>query len=158
MCRWEVCEVFVFSVKASKKHLLVSLVCVGLTVVIAAIAFAIPTTGSASGTPVISTKVENGEERVAFLKNLGYEIESEPLEVREIRIPDEPDEALKEYNELQKQMGWDLEPYLGKRVKLYTYRILNDESGAKAHLCVYRDTVIAGHVATADGQRVLVQP
>ena len=84
------------------------------------------------------------------------EVENEPLEVREIRIPDQADESLVRYNELLKTAGWDLEPLLGKRVKLYTYRLLNDaDSGAKVCLYVYKQTVVGGHISTAEGEKPL---
>lgn len=123
----------------------------------AALAWGLPSKAT-SDVPVVSTKVTSAEERATFLKNLGYEIEAEPLEVREVRIPDEPDDVLKQYNELQKQTGWDLEPYLGKRIKLYTYRVLNGETeDTRAYLCVYRNTVIAGHVAVNGEQQALIR-
>ncbi len=151
---------FVFSIRATKKQVLSSLMCLGLVTVLAIAAAFFPTSSQlVSGSPAVSTQVGTEEQRIAFLKSLGYETEAEPMEIREVRIPDEPDEVLTKYNELQKQAGMDLEPYFGKRVKLYTYRILNsDEGEGLAHLYVYRDTIVAGDLTTADGEKVLLKP
>ncbi len=104
------------------------------------------------------TDVQAGtdEQRVGYLSQLGYETVSEPIKVLEIRLPDEADSVLKEYNALLQQAGMDLEPYYGKRIKCYSYRILNHVDGdATAHLYVYRDKIVAGHLETAKGQQLL---
>ena len=150
---------FVLSIKTGKKQLIFSLIALCVVATIAVLAVALPPIQSTSATevPVVSTRGGTGEERVAFLKNLGYETESEAMEVEEIRLPDETDETIRKYNEIQKKVGFDLEAYLGKRVKRYTYRVLNAEN-EPSHAClyVYRDTVIAGHIRTADGDTPLV--
>ena len=150
---------FVLSVKTDKKQILFSLLTVCAVAVVAVWALVIPPadTISTNEIPVVSTRGGSGEERVAFLKNLGYETDGEALEVEEIRLPDESDETIKKYNEIQKKVGFDLEAYLGKRVKRYTYRVLNAEnSPTQACLYVYRDTVIAGHITGADGVAPLI--
>ncbi|UKI15636.1 MAG: DUF4830 domain-containing protein [Ruminococcus sp.] len=45
--------------------------------------------------------------------------------MRKITIPAEFNAAFTEYNELQKQQGFDLGPYAGKEVTKYTYTVLN---------------------------------
>lgn len=150
---------FVLSIKSGKKQLVFTLLAVCALATVAVLALAIPPVKSTSATevPVVSTRGGTGEERVAFLKNLGYETEAEAIEVEEIRLPDETDEAIRQYNEIQKKVGFDLEAYLGKRVKRYTYRVLNaDASASCVCLYVYRDTVIAGHISTADGEAPLI--
>lgn len=149
---------FVFSIKTGKKQLLTTAICAGAVVLIAVLALALPTPKPAvSGIPVVSTKAATGAERTSFLKNLGYEAEEQTVQVREIVLPDESDETIKQYNQLQKQMGFDLEAYLGKRVKVYTYRLLNHQDrNAQAHLYVYRDVIIGGHIATDEGDESLI--
>ena len=67
---------------------------------------------------------ECNAERVEFLNGLGYIVEPDP-DKEEIVIPAEFNAAYSEYNELQKQQGFDLLPYAGKKADKYTYRILN---------------------------------
>ena len=71
--------------------------------------------------------------------------------VQEIRLPDEADAVLSAYEELQTTSGLSLLKHSGKRVKLYTYAVI-DTVGAKAqaHLYVYRGRVIAGDITAAD--------
>ena len=50
---------------------------------------------------------------------------------------------------IQRQQGFDLERYAGKRAKRYTYEILNypsGETGVQANLLLYKTTVIGGEV------------
>lgn len=63
------------------------------------------------------------EERKAYLKGLGYEFEEEKS--KEITIPSEFNDVYKEYNEIQKEQGFDLEKYKGKTAVIYTYKITN---------------------------------
>ncbi len=147
---------FVFSVKTTKKQLITSAVCVAAMIVLAIAAAATSTPiQSTSGKPT-EAQVKTDAERVGYLSRLGYETVSEPTKVQEIRLPDEADSVLREYNALLQQVGMDLEPYYGKRVKCYSYQVLNHADGdAVAHLYVYRDKLVAGHIETAKGQQLL---
>ncbi len=150
---------FVLSIKTGKNQLVSVLVGICAVALVALLALTVPPTDKSSSNdiPVVSTRGGTGEERVAFLKRLGYETESDAVEVQEIRLPDQTDETIVQYNKIQKQVGFDLEAYLGKRVKCYKYRILNAETEpSHAYLYVYRDTVIAGHIATANGDAPLI--
>lgn len=89
---------------------------------------------------------------VAYLQQLGYEVEPQWIDLREITIPAELDETLSAYNEMQKQTGFDLSPYRGQRVKMYVYRLRNHPTGEGALATVYlcRDKVIAGDISAAE--------
>ena len=67
-------------------------------------------------------------------------------DVQEIRLPDEADETLLKYETVQQKASMSLEPYYGKRVRMYTYPILNATEAAKAHVYVYRDNIVAGDI------------
>lgn len=67
---------------------------------------------------------ECNSERVEFLNKCGLIVEPEP-ESRDIEIPAEFSDSYNEYNEMQKSQGFDLLPYSGKKVTMYTYKILN---------------------------------
>ena len=88
-------------------------------------------------------------ERVAYLQELGWEVAEEPLATQEMVIPQEFDDSYTQYIDLQRQQGFDLERYAGKRAKRYTYEILNypsGETGVQANLLLYKTTVIGGEV------------
>ncbi len=140
---------FVFSVKTSYKQILSALGCVAVVAVAVVTAAVLP-----EQAVVVSTaRVTSSEERVSYLRSLGFEIAEDSEEVREVRIPDEPDEALQQYNALQEQAGRSLEAYCGKRVRLYSYEVGN---GGVAHLYVYRDRIVAGDVER-DGEMQPIQ-
>ena len=88
------------------------------------------------------------EERIAYLQSLGWEVEPTPILEQEITLPKEVPEVLTQYNELQRQQGFDLAEYAGKKLTLYTYRITNhpDAEEADASLYVYRTALVGGDV------------
>ena len=65
-------------------------------------------------------------------------------------IPDEFDEVFQNYNTIQAEAGMDLEPYHGKRVKCWSYRVDNypGEESVLAHLYVYNDKIIGGDICS----------
>lgn len=93
-------------------------------------------------------RARTNEERIAYLQSLGWEVEPAPLLEQEITLPKEFPDVLAKYNELQRQQGFDLAEYAGKKLTLYTYRITNhpDAEEADASLYVYRTELVGGDV------------
>jgi len=96
------------------------------------------------------------EQRLAFLASLGWEAEGTPETQRTIRLPEEFPEVLKNYNELQKQQGFDLEKYAGKEVTMVVYPLRNYPDVTDEVLCslyIYRGRIIGGdiHSTAFDG-------
>ncbi len=80
-----------------------------------------------NGKPVgasASISCASEEERSAYLASLGYEFEEKP-EVKEIEIPAEFNDVYSSYSDIQKEQGFNLEGYKGKKATLYTYKIKN---------------------------------
>ncbi len=81
-------------------------------------------------------------ERVAYLQSLGWEVKPEPISRQQVLLPREFPDVLENYNELQKQQGFDLEDYRGLTVTLYSYEVTNwPEKG----LTVIADLYLSGH-------------
>ena len=103
---------------------------------------------SASGLP--SPKgVKSAQDRIDYLSAYGWQVSEEPIATQELLIPEEMDASYDEYLALQAQQGFDLKKYAGKRVKRYTYEVLNyptGEKGVQANLLICRNTVIGGEV------------
>ena len=81
--------------------------------------------------------------------NLRTFSEEKPLSPQELLIPKEMDGSYHEYLALQAEQGFDLEKYAGKRVKRYTYEVLNyptGEAGVQANLLICKNTVVGGEV------------
>lgn len=108
---------------------------------------------SAAAAP--SGKVKSNEDRIAYLERFGWQVSGEPLAVEELLVPEEFDESYAEYLQLQSDQGFDLTALCGKRVKRYTYAILNypgGETGAQVSLLICKNRVVGGEVLSpADG-------
>ncbi len=103
-------------------------------------------TAAAVETP---TKVKSNEDKIAYLESLGWQVSPEPIAVEELLIPEEFDESYQNYLVLQREQGFDLEAYRGKRVKRYSYEITNypsGEDGVQVSLLIYKGKVIGGEV------------
>lgn len=138
---------FVVSVKTSKKQLISLLICLLLLIAVVLLSIFHPA-AKATAAPL-----PDDAARMAYLRALGYEAAA-GVQVEEILLPAEADEVLQTYNALQQDAGMDLTPYLGKRVKCWTYTVTNlPEGDAVAHLYTYRDTLVAGDITSRDGTR-----
>ena len=110
----------------------------------------LPQTAQASASTAPSPKgVRSNENRVAYLTAWGWEVSAEPIATQELLIPGEMDDSYSEYLSLQQEQGFDLTKYAGKRVKRYTYEVLNypsGQTGVQVNLLLYRNTVVGGEV------------
>lgn len=148
---------FVFSVRTSRRRLWLLLLCAAAVAVLLSTALLWPASGAACAPAAADTAAQ-----AAFLRALGYEVEEDSCEVREVALPAEPDEALAAYNELQKAAGMDLAPYCGRRLKCWSWRILNADGAGEtvAHLYLYKDTIVGGDISetAADGKMTGLLP
>lgn len=93
--------------------------------------------------------IKTAEDRTAYLQSWGWVVGEDAVSVEELELPREFGSEYDEYLSLQSSQGFDLTRYAGKRVKRYTYDILNypsGEQGVQAHLLMFRNTVIGGEV------------
>ncbi len=103
----------------------------------------------------IALKASTHEERMAFLSQFGWEIDEEPVEVREVIIPEEFDDTYTAYNEIQKNQGFDLTVYSGMRVKRWTYTVKNyagyeNQECIHANILVYDGLVVGGDICSVE--------
>lgn len=106
-----------------------------------------------SGERGIQTQGETADQRIAFLAQFGWEVEPEPLEIRDIVIPEVFDEVYTRYNEIQKEQGMDLQPYAGKTCRQWIYRIINyplSGEEVRAVMLVYEGMVIGGDISSVE--------
>ena len=159
---------FVVSLKATKSKLLV-LSLASLAVVLL-IAFLVTPKAAHTATPQVPTEpgltnpvdllnqlksgnvsAATNEERVAFLNKLGWEVSANPVEAKELTIPDKFDSVLAGYNKVQKLQGLDLERYRGKTVKRWSYSVTNypgTQESVRANILVYNNKIIGGDVSS----------
>ena len=107
-------------------------------------------TREASASAIPSPKgIKSNQDRIDYLSAYGWQVEEEPIATQELLIPEEMDESYDDYLALQSQQGFDLQKYAGKRVKRYTYEILNHPTGeaeVQVNLLIRKNTVVGGEV------------
>lgn len=99
---------------------------------------------------------QTASDRVSFLSQFGWEVESDPVEAREIVIPAEFDEVYRRYNDMQKSLGFDLEAYRGCRVKKWVYAVTNYPGiahGVTATVLIHDGQVVGGDITSAGDRR-----
>ncbi len=133
------------SVKTTKTKIM-GAICIILALIIAAILFFGDKEGG-NAAESISRRVTNNEERKEYVASKGFKTAEEPSSVEEVLLPEEPDEILSEYNEIQKNAGFDLSPYFGKTVKKYVYP-LEEETETFVTLYIFEDRIIAADIAS----------
>lgn len=95
--------------------------------------------------PVTSVSVAR-----SFLHNYGWETGQKPLETVQVDIPTAWDNVYNQYNEIQKEAGFDLSPYKGQKVDRCTFAVTNfdGEENVRANVYVSRGKVIGGDLST----------
>ena len=83
--------------------------------------------------------------RMLYLKSIKLAAEDENVTSKDIVIPQNFGEVYENYNNLQKEVGFDLSSYKGKSATIYTYEL----SGTKKqiHLIVCDGAIIGGDIA-----------
>ena len=90
-------------------------------------------------------------QRQQFLADMGWEVPEDFESMKNVVIPQEWNDIYESYNALQREQGFDLSPYRGKTVQLYTYRVKNypgQEDGVVCDLMVYQGELIGGDVCS----------
>ncbi|MBQ3692540.1 MAG: DUF4830 domain-containing protein [Clostridia bacterium] len=95
---------------------------------------------------------DTAAQRIHFLTQLGYTVNSSSEESENIKIPEEFGDVYNRYNELQKQSGTNLLNYRGADCVRYTYT--EEGSDRRFNLIVYEGRIIGGDVCTValDGE------
>lgn len=96
--------------------------------------------------------MKDNADRVEFIEQFGITVDSEPIEEKAFKMPDNFDRVILGYNELQKKQGLDLSKYERRKVTRYTYRVTNYDSDGEvyANIFVYRGKIVACDISSAD--------
>ena len=148
----------IYTFKLTKKHIVGAILAVAALV--ALLILLIPD-GESMETGAKMT-VKTPEDCVQYLISLGYEPDTATGDCRKVQIPREFDAVYQTYNQMQKECGFDLLKYAGKKVDLTTYKITNwpGSESVLADVLVYKNKIIGGAVYTAavDGFMYGLQP
>lgn len=97
------------------------------------------------------TCVPNGLAQVRFLQSYGWEVNEQPCEMVQVVIPETFGDVYENYNEIQKQQGFDLSRFRGKQVSRCSYEVLNypgQKEYIRANLLIYNHEVIGGDICS----------
>lgn len=109
---------------------------------------------SAQMNNINSHSASNEEEILTFISSYGWEVDKEPVEVRDVVIPEVFDDVYSNYNKIQLEQGFDLQKYSGRRVKRWTYIIRNypdttpEDDFIRINLLIKDEQVIGGDVCS----------
>ena len=126
----------IFTAKLNRKKLLAIAILAAFA--LGALILAAPDKEEAVFSSVKGLKTD--QDRLEFIQSLGYEVDPQPLRSQQVQ-----------YNELQKECGFDLEPYQGKTLSLYTYRATNypGQQDVMIDLLIDKDRAAGGAVYSA---------
>jgi hypothetical protein len=143
---------FVLSIKHNRKKTIAIVAVLLAAVTVSVVAAALhnsPPQAVCSGKKY-SLAASTNEERVAFFKQFGWTVNSEPIDSGEVTIPEKFDDVYIAYNNIQKEQGLDLLPYAGKTVQQWIYSVTNypQQESMLATILVYNGRVIGGDLST----------
>ncbi len=98
-------------------------------------------------------KIKTEQQRQALIDELGWETDEKPIEHKSVTLPKEFDDVYDGYNELQKQQGFDLEKFKGKKVEIYYYPVYNYEGHSdciQLTLMGYEGELIGGDICCTE--------
>ncbi len=146
---------FVVSLSSKKiKKILIPVVCVAVVFVTAFVVLMKCNTPKPQNTELlVNNNASDINQILRFISDFGWEVKTEPDEIREVIIPSEFDDVYNKYNQLQIAQGYDLTEFSGERVKSWTFTILNypgyeNEEYIKTNILVYNGKVIGGDVCS----------
>jgi hypothetical protein len=132
--------------RLSKKRKAALILGIGLLLLLVLLAMG-DTAGGISA--IADSFVTDNESRVSYLNSLGWQVDPLPISRQKVTIPRKFSDVYEQYNELQRQQGFDLSDYRGLDCMLYVYTVTNwpDTSlTVQADLYVYKGRVIGGDV------------
>ena len=145
--------VFNFKVTDSKKvftifavvSVAVAIVCI---ISMISVQNSLPDTATCDELGCYSLKCDKDDEQCAFLEQFGLS-PVKNTDSCEVTVPTDFNDTYEEYNELQKEIGLDLEKFKGKSVQKVTYELKNSKA-KYAVLLIYKGKVIGGHLTNGE--------
>ncbi len=146
---------FIVSMKMTKGKLFL-----GLMVSIITIVGALTLIGNSMASSVESAHggatavaAETDDDLLIFVETLGWQVDINSRSDKVVLLPQDFGDTYMFYNEIQTAQGYDLAPYKGKEVMIYTYDVLNypnQEKNVRINIIVFEDKVIGGDVSSIE--------
>lgn len=144
----------VFTLKTTRKSIFCALL--GITALFALVITLISvSTGKEVAGREETLIASTNSQRVAFLTQYGWSVKEDPVEVKDVIIPESFEDVYTNYNKIQTEQGMDLSKYQGKAVKRWTYTVTNypgyeGKECVLANLLVLEGKVIGGDVCSTE--------
>lgn len=98
-----------------------------------------------------SYTVRNEDDAADFLESCGVEVTGD-CTIKEVTIPSQFGDVYEQYNELQKQQGFDLSRYRSREAEVYTFSVVSVDGShtdfTEAHVMVCDGSVIGGDLSS----------
>lgn len=144
---------FIMTAKVDFKKILIILAAVAGLIIALLVLF-----GGKDSVSTGAATVSNNDARVKFLKDLGWEVSTSPVESSQVRIPKEQTQLYERYNALQKSTGYDLSPYAGQAVMRYVYKVNNFPDATEpvyATVLIHKNQIIGGDITDTSAKGVM---
>ena len=123
----------------------------GLVALLAAVLLCLLIGGEFYAADNIKENGRTNSQRVDFIKSLGLSPREECIASKEIVIPERFGEVYINYNALQSEAGYNLEPYKGSDATVFTYSVDPPKGYTEetvVNLIVYNGRIIGGDVSS----------
>ena len=140
---------FVFTAKLNRKSAVAAVVVLALLLIAVILLVSLRSIGGSGKHLPEKAGVADAADAARYLAGLGWQVEPQPLEIRELVIPRSFSGVYADYAALQTRQGYPLAEYGGMEARRYSFRVLNHPSGEEnivADLVVCGQTVIAGDI------------
>ena len=110
------------------------------------LAFVLPGCHAGKDQPI---SAETDEQRLTYLNELGWQVNSEPVETLDLQLPSPLGDTWADYALLQEQQNLPFSQFAGQTVRRYTYTVTNFpnvEKGVQVNLYVSNGQLIGGDV------------
>ena len=150
---------FIYSVRAS------TLKICGVFLLLAVLFTALVVMGQSEAAMAVNSSgevnysgIKTKENRLAFIRGFGVEVDESSEEESAFRMPEDFDRVILGYNILQQKQGLDLSKYKNKKVTRYTYKVTNYKDGGEvfANLFIYRGKVVACDLSSAEAEGFVI--
>lgn len=135
-------------IKSKKFFIILGVFIILLTTVLFVVFRDNPNTAEFDG-KTYSLRADSDKEISEFADFFGLKIDDEPMYMKNILIPSNFNNIYLQYNDLQKQIGLNLEKYRGQSCTLYSYAIISPENKKNCvlNLIIHNDIVIGGDIS-----------
>ena len=142
---------FIYSVRASTiKFFAVIILVIALMISVITVGAEDAVYTSADGSEINYGGIKTKEDRIAFIKQFGIEINEDSEKAEKFRLPENFDRVILGYNQLQVRQGLNLSKYAKKRITHYSYEVTNFKDGEEVYvnLLVYKNKIIACDISS----------